>query len=66
MGTATEGRIIENSQILLVARFQVGSKSPACRPALAVRVGDNDAAVDRESFAAHQPLGHAARHDGFE
>jgi hypothetical protein len=28
--------------------------------AMAVRVGPDCAGVDREAFAAHQPLGHAA------
>ena len=34
--------------------------------ALAVSIGDDHAGVDGEGFAAHQPLGHAARHHRLE
>jgi hypothetical protein len=33
---------------------------------LAVSIGDDHAGVDGEGFAAHQPLGHAARHHRLE
>jgi len=32
----------------------------------ALGVGDDYAGADRESFAAHESFGHAARHYGFE